>query len=131
MVSSPTFTKAAVGENIKPSETGSDPLAITAPAEGQLVTGTGASLSEEQNARVGLSTQQQNTTLPLGTYRVTVRTPLRSAPREDASVVSQLKPGIRVQVVGVVENYLEVHSKKGRPPGYVRKEHVRLVERKK
>jgi hypothetical protein len=62
-------------------------------------------------------------------YRVTTLTALRSEPYDDAPVVTQLKSGIRIQVVGAVGDYLEVHSKKGRAPGYVLREHAVLVQR--
>jgi hypothetical protein len=45
--------------------------------------------------------------------------------------VIQLKSGIKIQVVGAVGDYLEVHSKKGRAPGYVLRDHAVLVQRGK
>jgi hypothetical protein len=62
-----------------------------------------------------------------GTYQVLVPTLLRSKPRADAPVVTQLESGIRVWVVGASGDYLEVRSRKGRAPGYVLREHVVLV----
>jgi hypothetical protein len=56
-------------------------------------------------------------------------TPLRSEPRDDAPVVTQLKSGIRIKVVGAVGDYLEVTSTKGRAPGYVLKAYTALVRR--
>jgi hypothetical protein len=68
--------------------------------------------------------QEQKPQVPSGTYRVITSTPLQGEPHADASVVTQLQPGIRVQVVGVVGDYLEVRSRKGNPPGYVHKQDV-------
>lgn len=68
--------------------------------------------------------QEQKPQVPSGTYRVITSTPLQGEPHADASVVTQLQPGIRVRVVGAVGDYLEVRSRKGNAPGYVYKQDV-------
>lgn len=58
-------------------------------------------------------------------YRVTRPTKLYSAPRESAEVVTQLRPGKHVWVVGVVGGeWLEVHSVKGRVPGFLNRDNA-------
>jgi hypothetical protein len=77
------------------------------------------------------ASEPQEVEVPQGTYRVITPTPLRSEPRDDAPVVTQLKSGIRIKVVGAVGDYLEVTSTKGRAPGYVLKAYTTLVQREK
>jgi len=59
-------------------------------------------------------------------YRVTRPTSLYAAPRESAAVVTQLRPGKRIWVVGVVGNdWFEVHSMTGRAPGFLSRDSAR------
>ncbi|MBI3304316.1 MAG: OmpA family protein [Deltaproteobacteria bacterium] len=66
--------------------------------------------------------------VPLGWYRVMVATPVRSEPRTNAEILTQLQRQTRVRVVRTVGDYLEVRSaKKDRPPGYVLRKDVLFV----
>jgi len=105
--------------------------AVTRPPEGQPPSSTSTSSSQEQHDASGAVSEPQETEVPSGIYRVITPTPLRSEPRDDAPVVTQLKSGIRIKVVGAVGDYLEVTSKKGRAPGYVLKAYTVLVQREK
>jgi hypothetical protein len=59
-------------------------------------------------------------------YRVTRPSSLYAAPRESATVVTQLRPGKRIWVVGVIDNdWLEVHSMTGRAPGFLSRDSAR------
>jgi hypothetical protein len=59
-------------------------------------------------------------TVVSGWYRVTRPTLLQSAPRTSSEVVTRLRPGTRVRVVGLVEGeWLEVRSVSNRPPGFL------------
>ena len=65
----------------------------------------------------------------IGWYRVLDSTVLYDAPNEYADVVAQLRQGMRIQVVDVIEGdiegeWLEVHSVTDRPPGYLRVQHA-------
>jgi len=114
----------------KTSEAPTDRLPATvSPPEGQPASG-GAPLSpQEPYAAAATPPEPPQADIPAGTYRVTTLTALRSEPYDDAPVVTQLKSGIRIQVVGAVGDYLEVHSKNGRAPGYVLRDHAVLVQR--
>lgn len=55
-----------------------------------------------------------------GWYRVTRPTTLYAAPREASDIVSILRPGTRVHVVGIAAgDWLEVRSVTDRPPGFL------------
>jgi hypothetical protein len=64
---------------------------------------------------------------PLGMYRTIIATPLRRTPQADAKIVTELRSGIRVKVIGAEGNYLRVWSRQGRAPGYVHRRAVVFV----
>lgn len=105
-------------------------LAAARPPEGQ-PPNSPTPFSQEQPDTSGAASEPQTTEVPSGVYRVITPTPLRSEPRDDAPVVTQLKSGIRIKVVRAVGDYLEVTSTKGRAPGYVLKAYTALVQREK
>jgi hypothetical protein len=41
--------------------------------------------------------------------------------------MGDIEPGVRVNVVGAKNGWLEIHSKHGRPPGFIRKEGARVA----
>lgn len=55
-----------------------------------------------------------------GTYEVTHNTRVFAAPTEFAMQVGEIEPGLKVTVVNGKDGWLEVHSKHGRAPGYIR-----------
>ena len=106
------------------------PVAVE-PREEQLPSEGGMLPSQEQHSARGSPSRPSEVGVPLGTYRVISSTPLRGEPNDDALVVTLLKSGIKIRVVGAIGDYLEVHSQKGRAPGYVLKDDVVLVQREK
>jgi len=62
-----------------------------------------------------------------GTYQVTRSTRVFAAPSEQAQQVGEIEPGLKVNVVNARDGWLEVHSKHGRPPGYIRRESAARV----
>ncbi|MEE8113972.1 MAG: AgmX/PglI C-terminal domain-containing protein [Nitrososphaerales archaeon] len=68
--------------------------------------------------------KKQKPKVPLGMYTVHTSTQLRSRPSANAPVVAQLRYRIRVRVVRAIGSYLEVHSRSGKPPGFVHKKYV-------
>lgn len=55
-----------------------------------------------------------------GTYEVTRGTRVFAAPNEFARQVGEIEPGLKVNVVDAREGWLEIRSKHGRPPGFIR-----------
>ena len=62
-----------------------------------------------------------------GTYEVTRRTRVFAAPTEFAQQLGEIEPGLKVNVVNARDGWLEIHSKHGRPPGYIRGDAVARV----
>jgi hypothetical protein len=62
-----------------------------------------------------------------GTYETTQASRVYAAPNEFSQQVGDIEPGVKVNVVNAKNGWLEIHSKYGRPPGYIRKEAARLA----
>lgn len=58
----------------------------------------------------------------LGTYQVIRASRVYAAPNELSRSVGDIEPGVNVNVVNARDGWLEIHSKHGRPPGYIRRE---------
>jgi hypothetical protein len=65
-----------------------------------------------------------NSTAPRirGAFQTVRSTIVYSRPAEDAEIVAQIGKGTRVNVVNARNGWLEIHSKHGRPPGFIRQE---------
>lgn len=64
-----------------------------------------------------------------GSYEVIRTTEIFEEPSESARRVSTIKKGTRVAVVRSAGEWLEVRSKHGNPPGFMRRDDVMLVEK--
>jgi hypothetical protein len=64
-----------------------------------------------------------------GTYETLRQTTVYEEPSTSARAVAQIGKGTEVTVVRSVGEWLEVRSKHGKPPGYVRPDDVRLLGR--
>lgn len=62
-----------------------------------------------------------------GTYEITQSSRVYAAPSELSQQMGDIEPGVRVNVVSAKNGWLEIHSKHGRPPGYIRKESARVL----
>lgn len=62
-----------------------------------------------------------------GTYEVTQPSRVYAGPTEFSQLIGDIEPGIRVNVVNARDGWLEIRSKHGRPPGYIRKEAARVI----
>jgi septal ring factor EnvC (AmiA/AmiB activator) len=82
--------------------------------------GTAASLPQPVAAR--------RTAVP-GAYETTRATSVYENPSSAARVISQIGPGTRINVVNSTGGWLEVRSKHGNPPGYVRSDDARVIAR--
>jgi predicted nucleic acid-binding Zn-ribbon protein len=59
---------------------------------------------------------------PAGTYEITRPSRVYAAPNELSQLIGEIEPGVRVNVVNTRDGWLEIHSKHGRPPGFIRRE---------
>jgi len=64
-----------------------------------------------------------------GVYETTRPTTLYQDPSPSARVLTEIAKGTRINVVGNSGGWLEVHSRRGNPPGYVRADDARYVGR--
>ena len=64
-----------------------------------------------------------------GVYETTRATSVYEGPSSASRVVSQISRGTRINVVSSAGDWLEVRSKRGNPPGYVRSDDARLIGR--
>ena len=64
-----------------------------------------------------------------GTYEVIRTTSVFEEPSGSSQEVSTIDKGTRVRVVGSVEEWLEVRSKHGNPPGFIRRDDAMFVEK--
>ena len=62
-----------------------------------------------------------------GVYETTRETSVYENPSSASRVVSQISRGTRINVVSSSGDWLEVRSKHGNPPGYVRSDDARLI----
>jgi hypothetical protein len=68
----------------------------------------------------------RRTTEP-GVYETTQATSVYENPSPGSRVISQISRGTRINVVSSAGDWLEVRSKHGNPPGYVRSTNARLI----
>lgn len=64
-----------------------------------------------------------------GSYEVIRSTSVFSEPSDTSRKVSTINKGTRVRVLGGVGEWLEVRSKHGNPPGFIRRQDAMFVER--
>ena len=64
-----------------------------------------------------------------GVYETTRETSVYESPSSAARVITQIGRGTRINVVSSAGDWLEVRSKHGNPPGYVRSDEARLITR--
>ncbi len=64
-----------------------------------------------------------------GTYEVIRATSVFEDPSDSARKVSSITKGTRVNVVRSTGDWLEVRSKRGNPPGYIRRDDAMFIER--
>ena len=57
-----------------------------------------------------------------GTYQVIRSSRVYAAPNELSRSVGEIEPGVNVRVVNSRDGWLEIHSKHGRPPGFIRRD---------
>jgi len=62
-----------------------------------------------------------------GLYETTKATAVYETPSATSRAISQIGRGTRISVVGATGDWLEVRSKHGNPPGYVRSDNARQI----
>jgi uncharacterized protein YgiM (DUF1202 family) len=63
------------------------------------------------------------------TYETVRSTPVYEEPANSARVVAQITKGTQITVVGSNAGWLEIRSKHGKPPGFIRADDAMFVSR--
>jgi seryl-tRNA synthetase len=85
-----------------------------------------ASRAPEASASFPSSATTRRTAEP-GVYETIQVTTVYENPSSASRVISQIARGTRINVVSSAGDWLEVRSKHGNPPGYVRSDDARLI----
>lgn len=64
-----------------------------------------------------------------GAYETRNSTPLFEQPSASSQVVANIPAGTRVEVVNSKGEWLEVHSRRGNPPGFIRRQDAKFLEK--
>ena len=64
-----------------------------------------------------------------GAYETRDSTPLFESPSSSSRVVANIPPATRVEVVSSKGDWLEVHSRRGNPPGFIRRQDAKFLEK--
>ncbi len=73
-----------------------------------------AALAQQRPAKASLNVS--------GAYEIIRPTRVYAAPAELSTLIAEIEPGTKVNVVNARDGWLEIRSKHGRPPGYIRTE---------
>jgi zinc ribbon protein/SH3 domain-containing protein len=68
---------------------------------------------------------------PVGVYETRRATPVHEEPSASAKAVATIPAGTPVNVVSSTGDWLEVHSKRGNPPGFIRRDDATFIEKSK
>jgi exonuclease VII large subunit len=85
--------------------------------------------SRVPDAGMSLPASAPRRTSDAGIYETTRETTVYENPSPAARVITQIGKGTRINVVSAAGDWLEVRSKHGNPPGYVRSDEARLIAR--
>ena len=80
-------------------------------------------------AVVSTAAATPRSTAESGVYQTTRRTSVYEEPSAASRVIVQIEPGTRINVIGSSGAWLEVRSKRGNPPGFVRSTDARPIGR--
>ena len=81
-----------------------------------------------QPAALKTPTKKQNLQPAWGLYQTIQPGRVYNGPNENSELIADLPAGVKLNVVSVKNGWLEVRSKHGRPPGFIRQESATRVE---
>ncbi len=82
------------------------------------------------NGEVNANSPSPNRPSPAGTYEIIRSTSVFEQPSDSSRKVSVIIRGVKVVVVGSTGDWLEVRSKRGNPPGFIRRDDAMFIERR-
>lgn len=101
----------------------------TQPRQPAGASSTGNVPPQERVARAPIPTDSPRPTFVAGTYETLRSTNVFDGPSGSSRIVAGIERGVRINVVAAKGEWLEVRSRHGNPPGFIRKDDARLVER--
>lgn len=101
----------------------SSPRKPPLPTNEQQSTGSGRS------AKIPASAPTSRRASAAGAYETRDSTPLFEQPSSSSRVVANIPGGTRVDVVNSKGDWLEVHSRRGNPPGFIRRQDAKFLEK--
>jgi hypothetical protein len=106
------------------AETARSPEPLPSPAEEAPKSKAGGSAAKKplaSRARPSTPAAPSRSTAAAGTYEAVRDTSVYEAPSASSKIVASIPRGYTVEVVGSTGNWLEVRSKTGNPPGFIRR----------
>jgi len=82
-----------------------------------------------RSAKVPASAPTSRRASGAGAYETRDSTPLFELPSSASRVVANIPAGTRVEVVSSKGDWLEVHSRRGNPPGFIRRQDAKFLEK--
>lgn len=108
---------------------GSPPPMRESPGESAATEGTPPYTPPAPAARPSAPAVTSRRTADAGVYETVRATTVYETPSASSRSVASIPPGTRVNVVSSTGSWLEVHSKSGKPPGFIRRGDAVFVER--
>jgi hypothetical protein len=99
------------------------------PRKAPLQTDEQQSKGNARSAKVPASAPTSRRASAAGAYETRDSTPLFESPSSSSRVVANIPPGTRVEVVSSKGDWLEVHSRRGNPPGFIRRQDAKFLEK--
>ena len=99
------------------------------PRKAPLQTDEQQSKGTARSAKVPASAPTSRRASGAGAYETRDSTPLFELPSSSARVVANIPAGTRVEVVSSKGEWLEVHSRRGNPPGFIRRQDAKFLEK--
>jgi len=108
---------------------GSPPPMDEYPGRSAATDGSPAPMPPASAARPPAPDVASRRTPDAGVYETVRATTVYETPSASSRSVANIPPGTRVNVVSSTGSWLEVHSKSGKPPGFIRRGDAVLVDR--
>ena len=99
------------------------------PRKAPLQTDEQQSKGTARSAKVPASAPTSRRASGAGAYETRDSTPLFESPSSSSRVVANIPGGTRVEVVSSKGDWLEVHSRRGNPPGFIRRQDAKFLEK--
>ena len=122
-------TSFAPSQSPEPSPSAPLESSEPSPRKAPLQTDEQQSKGTARSAKVPASAPTSRRASGAGAYETRDSTPLFELPSSSSRVVANIPGGTRVEVVSSKGDWLEVHSRRGNPPGFIRRQDAKFLEK--